>query len=324
MSTGKQLTALLLFTTALTLPAAAFAQDAGVGTGAEGVPADEDAATDALQAQEAQGIDNTPQEEEFEEPDISVPGGSIVVTGRRRQDVTRASSQVVSVLDSASIARSGEGDIAGALTRVTGLSTVGNGLVFVRGLGDRYSLALLNGLPLPSPQPLSRVVPLDIFPTSVIASSLVQKTYSANFPGEFGGGVINLTTRAVPDESFVKVSAGISGDTETTFGTGYSYYGSDYDWFGFDAANLVPICSLSLTVASRSPTRRSISRRSCSNWAIPIRSSSRAPMNCRSTGRRASRQARASTFLPTDGSASSPPPRSATNGATASSPARSR
>ena len=67
MSTSKQLTALLLFTTALTLPAAAFAQDAGVGTGAEGVPADEDAATDALQAQQAQGIDNTPQEEEFEE-----------------------------------------------------------------------------------------------------------------------------------------------------------------------------------------------------------------------------------------------------------------
>ena len=234
MSTGKQLTALLLLTTALTIPGAAFAQDTGVGTGAEGVPAQADPATDAVQAQQVESVEDTPDEEQFEEPEISVPGGAIVVTGRRRQDVTRASSQVVSVLDSASIARTGEGDIAGALTRVTGLSTVGNGLVYVRGLGDRYSLALLNGLPLPSPQPLSRVVPLDIFPTSIIASSLVQKTYSANFPGEFGGGVINLTTRAVPDESFVKISAGISGDSETTLGTGYSYYGSSYDWFGFD------------------------------------------------------------------------------------------
>ncbi len=234
MSTGKQLTALLLLTTALTIPGTAFAQDTGVGTGAEGVPAEADPATDAVQAQQVEGIEDTPEEEQFEEPEISVPGGAIVVTGRRRQDVTRASSQVVSVLDSASIARTGEGDIAGALTRVTGLSTVGNGLVYVRGLGDRYSLALLNGLPLPSPQPLSRVVPLDIFPTSIIASSLVQKTYSANFPGEFGGGVINLTTRAVPDESFIKISAGISGDSETTLGTGYSYYGSSYDWFGFD------------------------------------------------------------------------------------------
>ena len=83
---------------------------------------------------------------------------------------------------------------------------VGDGRVFVRGLGDRYSLALLNGLPLPSPEPLSRVVPLDIFPTNVIASSLVQKTYSANYPGEFGGGVINLTTKAVPVEDFLSVS----------------------------------------------------------------------------------------------------------------------
>jgi outer membrane receptor protein involved in Fe transport len=146
----------------------------------------------------------------------------------------RSSTQVISALSSEQIARTGEGDIAGALGRVTGLSVQGNGFVFVRGLGDRYSLALLNGLPLPSPQPLSRVVPLDIFPTSIIASSLVQKTYSPNFPGEFGGGVINLTTRAVPEESFLKISAGISGDEQTTLSQGYDYYGSDYDSFGFD------------------------------------------------------------------------------------------
>ncbi len=233
MSTGKQLSALLLLSTALSVPSIAYGQ-VTPNTGAEGVPAQEDSETDELLAEQVEGIDDTPQEDAFEDTEISVPGGTIVVTGQRRRDVTRASSQVVSVLDSESIARTGEGDIAGALTRVTGLSTAGNGLVFVRGLGDRYSLALLNGLPLPSPQPLSRVVPLDIFPTSVVASSLVQKTYSANYPGEFGGGVINLTTRAVPDESFVTIGGGISGDTETTFGPGYSYYGSSYDWFGFD------------------------------------------------------------------------------------------
>src|SRR3546814_6169140 len=138
------------------------------------------------------------------------------------------------VLSAEDIARSGEGDIAGALGRVTGLSLVGDGRVFVRGLGDRYSLALLNGLPLPSPEPLSRVVPLDIFPTSVIASSLVQKTYSANYPGEFGGGVINLTTRAVPVESFLKLSMSTGGDTENSFQNGLTYFGSNWDWFGFD------------------------------------------------------------------------------------------
>ncbi|WP_226699218.1 TonB-dependent receptor domain-containing protein [Qipengyuania gaetbuli] len=221
MSTGKQLAGLLLLTTALTYPAAAIAQ----GTG------EEDEVSDTQPADEAAAVE---QVEEQAQPDISVPGGAIIVTGRRQRDVTRSSSQVITVLDTESIARTGEGDIAGALGRVTGLSTQGNGLVYVRGLGDRYSLALLNGLPLPSPEPLSRVVPLDIFPTNVVASSLVQKTYSANFPGEFGGGVINLTTRAIPTESFVTISGSISGDSETTFGPGYSYYGGAYDWTGFD------------------------------------------------------------------------------------------
>lgn len=138
------------------------------------------------------------------------------------------------MLTSAEIARTGEGNIAGALGRVTGLSVVGSGYVYVRGLGDRYSLALLNGSPLPSPEPLKRVVPLDIFPSNVIASSLVQKSYSVNYPGEFGGGVINLTTRAIPRERFLTVGGGLSGDSETTGHFGYSYYGSRTDWTGFD------------------------------------------------------------------------------------------
>ncbi|QZD88925.1 TonB-dependent receptor [Qipengyuania aurantiaca] len=233
MSSGKQLSALLLLSTALTFPAAALAQS----TGAEGPPPTEEEVPDEELTQDVEDANDTVPgdiaEEEQAEPDISIPGGTIVVTGRRNRDVTRASPQVVTVLDTATIARTGEGDIAGALGRTTGLSQQG-GLVYVRGLGDRYSLALLNGLPLPSPQPLSRVVPLDIFPTSVVASSLVQKTYSANFPGEFGGGVVNLTTRAIPTESFLTVSGSLSGDSETTFGPGYTYFGGDYDWTGFD------------------------------------------------------------------------------------------
>ena len=219
MSTGTRLAGLLLLTTALTMPAVLHAQEA---------PAD-----DSVTASQEE-----PQvEEDFEQPDISVPGGGIIVTGRRNRDPARSSGQVLTVLSEADIARTGEGDIAGALARVSGLSLVGNGRVFVRGLGDRYSLALLNGLPLPSPEPLSRVVPLDIFPTSVIASSLVQKTYSANFPGEFGGGVINLTTKAIPSDDFLTIGFSGSGDTETTFQNGLTYFGSNWDSFGFDNGN---------------------------------------------------------------------------------------
>ncbi|WP_435418063.1 TonB-dependent receptor [Parerythrobacter aurantius] len=238
MSIGKQLAGWLLITTALTTPGAVFAQDQGQPE--EEAVADEIATGEDLTTQEPAGEppleDPAADPATDEGPDVSIPGGGniITVTGRRGpRDITRSSTQVVSVLSTEDIARTGDGDIASAISRVTGLSDNGDGRVFVRGLGDRYSLALLNGLPLPSPNPLSRVVPLDIFPTDIVASSLVQKTYSANFPGEFGGGVINLTTTAVPDEGFLKIGFGVSGDTITTFGDSVQYYGSSYDKFGF-------------------------------------------------------------------------------------------
>ncbi|MEZ0244314.1 MAG: TonB-dependent receptor [Sphingomonas sp.] len=208
----------LLVSTAFIAPAA-FAQDV---------------TTPARQDQQ----DTPPQEEEVE---ISAPGAGIddnqeiVVQGRNIPNVIKATPQVVSVLSNADIERTGEGDIAGALSRVTGLSVVGDGFVYVRGLGDRYSSSLLNGSPLPSPEPLRRVVPLDIFPTNVIASSLVQKSYSVNYPAEFGGGVINLTTRAVPKEAFLQISGSVGADTITTSNSGFVYDGGRADFFGYDS-----------------------------------------------------------------------------------------
>jgi outer membrane receptor protein involved in Fe transport len=223
------LASLLLFSSALVAPSVARAQSSPdtQGTGAGAGTAGQSAPGDAIQSADA------PQEEEAA-PDVSIPGGEIVVRGRRGANIVRTAPQVSAVLSSEDIARTGEGDIAGALSRVTGLSVVGNGFVYVRGLGDRYSLALLNGSPLPSPEPLRRSIPLDIFPTNVIASSLVQKSYSPNFSGEFGGGVINLTTKAVPTESFLTISGGVGGDTRTTGQLGYVYAGGGQDWSGFD------------------------------------------------------------------------------------------
>lgn len=214
---------LLLLSSALVAPAA-LAQDASAEPAADTPPVAAEPATDAAAPAD-------------EEADISIPGGAdqeIVVTGRYTPNIVRSTPEVVSSLSSADIARTGEGDISGSLQRVTGLSVVGGGFVYVRGLGDRYSLALLNGSPLPSPEPLKRVVPLDIFPTNVIDSTLVQKSFSVNFPGEFGGGVINLTTKATPREPFLTFSGGIGWDSETTNQLGYTYYGSDTDWTGFD------------------------------------------------------------------------------------------
>ncbi|MFM8586219.1 MAG: TonB-dependent receptor domain-containing protein [Gammaproteobacteria bacterium] len=184
-------------------------------------------------AAEAAPAEPAPAETVEEVVDVDTIG-EIVIVGRRDRNLQQATNVVLTVLSAEDIARTGEGDVAGALSRVTGLSVGNNGFVYVRGLGDRYSQALLNGSPLPSPEPLRRAVPLDIFPTDVISSSLVQKSYSANLPGEFGGGLINLTTLAVPKAPFLKFGVGISGDTETSGHIGYTHFGSKYDYLGMD------------------------------------------------------------------------------------------
>lgn len=225
MSKPLSLARLLLISTALSAPAVMAQTDTTAGdAGGAVAPATPSGTPSAVEQADA----------ESGNVDVSIPGADIVVTGRRTTNVSQAAPQVVNVLSAADIKRTGEGDIAGSLQRVTGLSVVSGGYVYVRGLGDRYSLALLNGSPLPSPEPLKRVVPLDLFPTSVIASTLVQKSFSANFPGEFGGGVINLTTKAIPTESYLEIGVGSSANTETSGQLGYTHYGSKSDWTGFD------------------------------------------------------------------------------------------
>jgi TonB-dependent receptor len=237
---------LLLLTTTLVAPAALAQVAPSSGASSTGsAPAGPPQTSTTTTSPTTTGADTaTPDassEGDQQAAEVSAPGidtssgDDIVVVGRNVPNSVRSTAQIISVLSTADIARTGEGDIAGALNRVTGLSVVGNGYVFVRGLGDRYSSALLNGSPLPSPEPLRRTVPLDIFPTTIVGSALVQKTYSVNYPGEFGGGVINLTTKAIPDESFLTVGASGGIDTQTTGRLGYTYYGSKSDWLGYDS-----------------------------------------------------------------------------------------
>ena len=175
---------LLLLTSALVAPSMALAQNADPEQAEVIEPQDADQAVSAQENAQGQ-VDQADEAAapEEEEVDVSIGGEEIVVRGYLDRNISKNAPQVVSVLSSADIERTGEGDIAGALSRVTGLSVVGNGFVYVRGLGDRYSLALLNGSPLPSPEPLKRVIPLDLFPTSVIASSNIDRELSLRLSG---------------------------------------------------------------------------------------------------------------------------------------------
>ncbi len=166
------------------------------------------------------------------EPDVEVE--ELIVLGANIPEPNRESSEVGAFLTVEDLQRTGDPSAADALTRVTGLTVVEGRFIYVRGLGERYSSALLNGSPLPSPEPLQRVVPLDLFPSNILESVTVQKTYSANFPGEFGGGVIDLRTINAPKEPFFSFSSSLGASTETSLKNGLTYFGSRTDDTGFD------------------------------------------------------------------------------------------
>jgi len=145
-----------------------------------------------------------PLADELDELTVSAPhlrGGAAVAVAERR-----AEKQLVEVVGAEQMKKSGDSDAAAALRRVTGLTLVGGRFVYVRGLGDRYSSTLVNGAVLPSPEPERRVVPLDLFPSSLLEALVVQKTWSPDLPGEFGGGSVQLRTRSHPEAPLLTAS----------------------------------------------------------------------------------------------------------------------
>ncbi|MFT4768740.1 MAG: TonB-dependent receptor, partial [Glaciecola sp.] len=158
----------------------------------------------------------------------------VFVLGEFIPDEKRDTSAISNILDVEDLSKLGETNIGISLSRVTGLSLVGGKYVYVRGLGERYSSTLLNGTRISSPVPFQKTVPLDIIPNKIVESLLVQKTYSANYPGDFSGGVIDIRTKSTPQEDYANIKLSIGGNSETTGGDGIYYKGGSEDNWGWD------------------------------------------------------------------------------------------
>lgn len=150
-------------------------------------------------------------------------------------DQARFSESIVDVLNAEDFAMTGDSNVVDALSRVTGVTTVGDKYVYVRGLGERYSQTLFNDALLPSPDPFRRVIPLDLFPSGAMDQLSVQKTYAPYLPADFSGGSVQLQTRAIPAEREASMSIKMKANSRTTFQTRPWYSGgSSTDWTGFD------------------------------------------------------------------------------------------
>lgn len=172
------------------------------------------------------------EEEAIEQQDETLE--EVVVTGSRLQgsaqavlDERKAQAFVADILGSEQISRTGDSDAASALRRVTGLTLVDGKFIYIRGLGERYSSTLLNGASVPSPDPTRSVLPLDLFPATVVESLSVQKSYSPELPAHFAGGNVNIRTKSIPNERVFKIGGKIGYNTDTESSPWYAGGGDD-------------------------------------------------------------------------------------------------
>ena len=147
----------------------------------------------------------------------------------------RKSGAVSDGISAEAIKRSPDSSASDVLKRVTGITIVGGKFVFVRGLGERYSSTELNGAPLASPEPDKRVVPLDLFPASLIKNIQIIKSFLPEDSAEFSGGIVKIETKEFPDEFFVSLGVGLGGNYNTTQRHFSTYEGSGTDYLGKDS-----------------------------------------------------------------------------------------
>ncbi|MEZ4367708.1 MAG: TonB-dependent receptor [Kofleriaceae bacterium] len=147
----------------------------------------------------------------------------------------RAAVAVTDSLSAQEIGRTPASNAGDAAQRMVSVSLVDGRYVALRGLEGRYVTTLLNGVPLPSPEPDRNAVPLDLFPTSLLATLTAVKSYSAELPAQFGGGALLIATNSYPTERELKFTASTSAATSTTFQDGLgNASGGASDFFGFD------------------------------------------------------------------------------------------
>ncbi|MFW6232504.1 MAG: carboxypeptidase regulatory-like domain-containing protein, partial [Bacteroidota bacterium] len=144
----------------------------------------------------------------------------------------------ISISDAVSsemISRTGSGDVASAMEKVTGVTIIEGKKIYVRGLGDRYMNTSLNGATLPNADPDNNSVSTDIFSSKFIDNITTVKSFTPDKPGNFTGGTVDITTKSFPEKETFNFSISTSYNTISSLQNDYlTYSGSSTDWLGID------------------------------------------------------------------------------------------
>ncbi len=150
-------------------------------------------------------------------------------------NVQKKSINLLDGISAQTFSKIGASKAASAVKSVPGVSVQGGKYVYVRGLGDRYTKSILNGVDIPGLDPDRNTIQLDIFPTNILDNIQVVKSFTADYPADFTGGVVNIVTKDFPNKEEYSFSVGAEYNPNMHFNSDYlSYKGSVADPLGYD------------------------------------------------------------------------------------------
>ncbi|MDQ3034008.1 MAG: TonB-dependent receptor [Myxococcota bacterium] len=145
----------------------------------------------------------------------------------------RESTAVQDSVSSEEMRRAPDSSASDAVRRTVGVVTRDD-YVYVRGLGGRYVVTTLNGVALPNTDPDVPGVQLDIFPSGILDALTIRKTFTAEVPGDWAGGLVDVSTQSFPSEFQLRFGVGLGVNTGTSFQRTLGYRGGSTDFLGFD------------------------------------------------------------------------------------------
>lgn len=142
--------------------------------------------------------------------------------------------QLATIISAQQIGMTADKNIGEVLKRVTGVTTTDNKSVAVRGMGERWNDAMLDGVLLPSTESTRKSFNFSLVPSNLIENVTVMKTATPDIPVSFAGGLIAITTKDIPEKNFISFSAGVSYNSLSTGKEQIHRKRGKMDWLGFD------------------------------------------------------------------------------------------
>jgi hypothetical protein len=165
--------------------------------------------------------------------EVKITGKAVKAKEYFVESMKKNSPISIDYISSETMKKTGDHNVVSAVARIPGVSTSG-GIITVRGIGDRYVKTTINGMAIPTLDPFTNNLKLDLFPSSLIDNVIISKTANPNLPGDWAGAYLSIETKDYPEQLSISAESTLGYNNHSSFKNVLSSDRSSTDWLGYD------------------------------------------------------------------------------------------